>query len=130
MNHKGSGLLGRVAQWVLIALGVIFTLMIFSGSDTGIDGGLWVTYFAFGIAAVSTLAFSLMGLNKKSFMGMGAFVVVLVVAYLISDGGVRPEWNISEGASKWIGAGLILMYVALFGAIIAIVYGEVTRLFK
>lgn len=130
MNHQGTGLIGRIAQWVLIALGVLFTLMIFSGSDIGIDGGLWVAYIAFSAAALSTILFSAKGMTKKSLMGIGAFVVLLLLAYLISDGSVQPGWNVTESTSKWIGAGLILMYVSLFGAIAAIVYGEITRIMK
>jgi hypothetical protein len=63
-------------------------------------------------------------------IGIGAFVALLVIAYTISDGSVRPEWNISEGTSKWIGAGLILFYVSMLGAIGAILYGEITRMLK
>lgn len=130
MNHQGSALIGRIAQWVLIALGVLFTIMIFSGSDFGIDGGLWVAYLALGAAAVSAIFFSAKSMTKKSLMGIGAFIVVLLLAYLISDGSVQPGWNVTESTSKWIGAGLILMYISLFGAIAAIVYGEITRILK
>jgi hypothetical protein len=130
MNSNGSAAIGRIAQWAIMVLGVLFTIMIFTGSETGIDGGLWVTYIAFGVAAVSTVVFSLRGLSKKSLIGIGAFVVLLGLAYALSDGSTQPEWRISESTSKWIGAGLILMYISLFGAIAAIIYGEVTRMLK
>jgi hypothetical protein len=130
MNHSGTALIGRVAQWALAALGIIFVVMIFSGNEAGIDGGLWVTYIAFGLSTLIAVVFSLTNLTKKSLLGIGLFVVLLAVAYGVSDSSVRPEWNISESASKWIGAGLILLYLSLFGAIAAILYGEITRLLK
>jgi hypothetical protein len=130
MNHQGSGLIGRIAQWTLALLGIVFTLMIYGGSDVGIDGGLWVTYIAFVLCSATALVFSLMGLNKKSLLGMGAFFGLVVVAYIISDGSVRPEWNVSESVSKWIGAGLIMLYVAMAGAVGAIVWGEISRMMK
>lgn len=130
MNHQGTNAIGRIAQWGIMVLGVLFTIMIFAGSETGIDGGLWITYIAFGAAALAAVGFSLTGLNRKSLIGIGASVALLLVAYLVSDGSDAVKYNISEGASKWIGAGLITLYIALFGAIGAIVYGEVTRLLK
>jgi|688.fasta_scaffold01186_4 preprotein translocase subunit Sec61beta len=129
MGHKTSPL-GRIAMWAIGLLGTLFVVMIFMGKDWGIDAGLYITYLAFGIATVATLGFSLTGLTKQSMIGIGAFVALLVIAYTISDGSVRPEWNISEGTSKWIGAGLILFYVSMLGAIGAILYGEITRMLK
>ncbi|MBK6341566.1 MAG: hypothetical protein IPF41_02975 [Flavobacteriales bacterium] len=130
MKHTATNSIGRIAQWALMGLGVLFTIMIFTGSDLGIDGGLWVTYIAMAVATVAAVGFSVTGLTRKSLIGIGAFVGLLLVAYLISDGSDAGKYNITEGASKWIGAGLITMYVALIGAIGAIVYGEVTRMLK
>ena len=128
--HKSSNLIGRIAQWTLMGLGVLFTIMIFSGSEAGINGGLWITYVAFGVAALTALVFSFRGLTKKSLIAIGAFVAIFLLAYLLDGGTVQPEWNITEGTSKWIGAGLILFYLALFAAVGAIVYGEVNRMLK
>ncbi|HRD51991.1 MAG TPA: hypothetical protein PKY96_05010 [Flavobacteriales bacterium] len=130
MKHTSTNSIGRIAQWALMGLGVLFTIMIFTGSELGIDGGLWITYIAMAIATVAAIGFSVTGLTRKSLIGIGAFVGLLLIAYLISDGSDAAKYNLSEGASKWVGAGLITMYVALFGAIGAIVYGEVTRMFK
>lgn len=130
MNHQGTGMIGRIAQWSLAILGIIFVVMIYTGNDTGIDGGLWVTYIAFGLCAIAAVVFSFMGLDRKSLIGMGAFLVVLALAYFTSSDQVMPGWNISGSTSKWIGAGLTMMYLAMAGAIGAIVYGEITRLMK
>lgn len=130
MNQAGSGLIGRVVQYAIAILGIIFFVMIFSGNMVGIDGGLYVTYAAFFLSAGVLLVFSLLGLNKRSFIMMGVFIVLIAVSYALSDGSVRPEWEISESVSKWIGAGLIMLIIAMVGAVGAILYGEVTRLFK
>lgn len=123
-------MIGRIVMWTLAILGIIFTVMIFTGNETGIDGGLWITYLAFGLCALSVLVFSLLGLSKKSIISTGAFVGLVVLAYLLSDGSVQPGWNISETSSKWIGAGLIMMYVAMAGAVGAILFGEISRMLK
>ncbi len=113
----------------MAVLGIIFTVMIFSGSETGIDGGLWITYIAFGLSAATAVIFSFTALSKKSLIGIGGFLGLLVVAYVLADGSVQPGWNISEGISSF-GTGLILFYVAMAGAIGAILYGEITRMLK
>lgn len=130
MNHQGTGLIGRIAQYAIAVLGIIFFIMIVSGNTAGIDGGLYVTYIAFFISAGIALVFSLMGLTKKSLIGIGAFVVVFALAYAMSDGSVQPEWNISESTSKLISTGLHMLMIATLGAVGAIVFGEVTRMLK
>ena len=47
--HKRSGLLGNIAMWAITGLGAVFFIMIMSGSEAGIDGGLYLTYIAFGL---------------------------------------------------------------------------------
>lgn len=127
--HKSSPI-GRIAMWIIGALGVLFTLLIYTGSDFGIDGGLWISYIAFGAAALAAMGFALIGIDKKSLIGIGGVLAITLIAYFISDGSTQPEWNISEGTSKWIGAGLILTYLAMIGAVGAIAVGEVRRMLK
>lgn len=130
MNHSGSGLIGRIVQYAVALLGIVFFIMIYTGNTAGIDGGLYVTYAAFILSAGIVVVFSLLGLNKKSLLGIGLFVVLVAVSYGLADGSVRPEWGISESTSKWIGAGIIMLIIAMVGAVGAIIYGEVTRLLK
>lgn len=130
MNHNGTALIGRIAMWAVMALGTIFTVMIWMGNDAGISGGLMVTYVAMGVATAVTLIFALMGLNKKSLIGIGAFAVVLLGAYLLADGATKPEWNMTESTSKWIGAGISMAFLGIIGAVGTILFGEVTRIFK
>jgi hypothetical protein len=129
MNHNSFSI-GRIAMWVIGALGILFTLLIFTGSDFGISAGLWVAYLAVGLATLATLGFALMGVDKKTLIGIGGVVALTAIAYLISDGSTRPGWNVSEGTSKWIGAGLIITYLAVIGAVGAIAVGEVRRMLK
>ncbi|MBK9146761.1 MAG: hypothetical protein IPM12_02950 [Flavobacteriales bacterium] len=109
---------------------MLFIIMIWTGSDAGISGGLWVTYIAFVIATLITLVFAAFGVNRKSMIGIGIFAVVMLIAYLIADGSTRPEWNITESTSKLIGAGIGMAVVGVVAAIGTILYGEVTRMLK
>jgi hypothetical protein len=130
MNHQGSGLIGRIAMWAVMILGTLFTIMIWLGKDFGISAGLMLTYVAMGVATAVTLIFALFGLNRKSLIGIGAFAVVVAIAYVVADGATKPEWNIASSTSKWIGAGIGMALLGIAGAVATILYGEVTRMFK
>jgi hypothetical protein len=123
-------LIGRIAQYAVALLGIVFFIMIYADNEAGITGGLWVTIVAIAISAGLVLIFGLLGLNKKSLMGLGAFAVVFGIAYALADGTVQPEWDVTESTARWIGAGITMFMIAFFGAIGAIAVGEVMRLFK
>ncbi len=135
MNHQGS-LIGKIALWAIAVLGIIFFIMIYSGSETGIDGGLWITYIAFFAAAGMAVVFAIMQMisagksSLPTLIGVGGFLLLLAISYAMADGDVRPEWNITTSTSKWIGAGITMTMIAAGAAIIAIIYGEITRMLK
>jgi hypothetical protein len=135
MGHSGS-LIGRIALWLVAALGILFIILIYTGSETGIDGGLWIAYIAFFLCAGMAVIFGIIHLvtaGKKavpSLIGLAAFAVLIGISYAIADGSVRPNWDITTNASKWIGAGITMTLLATAIAVLAILYGEVTRMLK
>ena len=135
MNHQGS-LIGKIALWIIAALGIIFFLMIYSGNETGIDGGLFLTYAAFILGAGMVLLFAVLQIFTAgrralpTLIGIGAFLVLLAISYALASGDVRPEWNITSSTSKWIGAGITMTGIAAAAAVLAILYGEISRMFK
>ncbi|MCB9170362.1 MAG: hypothetical protein H6597_02770 [Flavobacteriales bacterium] len=139
MNDKMSGLIGRVAQWALGLLGILFVIMIYLGKTSGIDGGLYITYAAFFLCAGLAVLFALYSLvtsGKRALptlIGVGVFLVLLAIAYAMSSDAVLPEWGkmgVTAGESKWIGAGLGVLYIMMGGTVLAILAGEVSRFFK
>ncbi|MEI2419132.1 hypothetical protein V6O07_02575, partial [Arthrospira platensis SPKY2] len=70
-------------------LGILFFIMIYADNEAGITGGLWVTYIAFAISAGVAIIFAILGLNKKSLIGFGAFAIVFALAYALADGSVQ-----------------------------------------
>jgi hypothetical protein len=108
-------------------------------SCAAISWGLYICYIIFGIAVISALGLALINTIKnpgtlvKSGIGIGVLVVVLVISYALSDSEVSAIAKaLGEGPSsvKWIGAGLIMFYIALFAAIIGLVYNEISKAFK
>jgi hypothetical protein len=133
--HKGSALFGNIALWGIAILGVVFFVMIMSGKDAGIDAGLYLTYAAFGLGIVLALASGVMSLFsggniKDTLLPIGAFVALFAISYLLADGSVKPQWNLSPGASKMISAGLNMTGLAVLVAVGAALYGAVKKLIK
>ncbi len=135
MGHTGN-LIGRIALWLVAALGILFFIMIYTGSETGIDGGLTLAYVAFALCAGMAVIFGVIHViaaGKKalsSLIGLAAFGVLVAISYALADGTVRPSWDVTPEASRWIGAGIIATLLALGAAIVAIVFGEIARMLK
>lgn len=139
MSDKMSQLISRVLLFGIAGLGILSVIMIFSGSDAGIDLGLRLTYIAFGLAVVMALGFGIWSLvthGKQSLpaiAGTGAFVLLAIIAYSISGSEVLPGWEVmgvTPTTSKLVGGGIITLYVLLAVTVGAILWSEVSRFFK
>jgi hypothetical protein len=133
--HKGSALFGNIALWGISVLGVVFFVMIMSGKDSGIDAGLYLTYAAFALGIVLALASGVMSLFsggniKDSLLPIGAFLALFAISYVLADGSVKPEWNISASTSKLISAGLNMTALAIVVAVGVALFGAVKKLIK
>lgn len=105
-----------------------------------VDILLYLAYALVGVATLATVVFPLLytvrniGDAKKSLLGVGALVVVLVLVYVLSSGefyfkGIE-KFEMTESDIKMVSAGLNSFYVLLVLAIIATVYSEVSSVFK
>jgi hypothetical protein len=104
-----------------------------------ISWGLYLSYAIFAVAVVSALGLALLNMIKnpssliKAGIGIGVLIVLLLVSYALSDSEVSTiAKGLGEGPNsvRWIGAGLIMFYLALFAAVIGLVYSEVSKAFK
>ena len=131
--HKRSGLLGNIAMWAITGLGAVFFIMIMSGSEAGIDGGLYLTYIAFGLGILLAVLSGVIsvftgGHLKGALIPIGAFLAVFAIAYVMADGTVKPTWDLTESGSKLISAGLTMTGIAMVVAVGAAVFGWVKKL--
>jgi uncharacterized membrane protein len=104
-----------------------------------LDIGFYIFYILLFIAVASAIFFPILNAIKqpamlgKSAIGLGAIVVLFVVSYALSGSEVNLKSaaaGISEGISKLIGAGLIMFYITLFLAILALIYSEINKALK
>ncbi|WP_232301640.1 hypothetical protein [Formosa algae] len=113
--------------------------MIITGNDSMVDNMLYVTYLVLAIILALVLVFVIKGLFegniKKTLLSVGAFVVVLFIAYAMSSGtdlDLTPFLNkgmdVTESTSKYVGAGLYAFYALAIIAIGSMVYANIKKL--
>ena len=101
-----------------------------------IDFGLWLTFALIIFAGAAALFFSVLNMFTSpkqakgvvySLFGIG---LVVLISFLIADGNVVGNTNISAKTAKKVGAGLIALYLLMLGAVGTIVGSEIAKLFK
>jgi len=106
-----------------------------------INVGLYLTYLMIAGAAIAAIAFPVIFLAKNpakaksALMGIGALLVITIVSYIIASGEVMnfpgaEKFGMTEASTKRVGMGLIVFYILSFGAIGAVLYAELGKLFK
>lgn len=105
-----------------------------------VDAGLYIAYALIAIAALASFVFPLLYVArniadaKKSLLAVGVLFVVLLVTYVLSSGefyfsGIE-KFDMTESGIKLVSAGLNSFYVLLVISIVAVVYSEVSSVFK
>lgn len=98
---------------------------------------LIVAYIIFAIIVLLVLVFVIKGLFsgniKKTLMSVGAFLLIIVVSYLLTSG---TEMTMTDGevysanTTHWVGAGLVTFYILAATAILLMVFSGVKKLIK
>ncbi len=110
-------------------------------SDLLIDICLYVTYAMFGVALVSLIYFSLkqfisnFGQSKTALYGIGAMIVLFVLAYVLSSGtdlsqALLEKTKTTVDTSRMVGAGLIYTYLLFGGLVVTLLTVEIMKPFK
>jgi hypothetical protein len=145
MEPKISKLAKIVSAFVMI-IGAILTLILFYEGDAAIveapektNSLFFVSYIAFFTAIGAVLLSSIGGLLKspgalkRSLIGVGALVVIFILAYVISSGADYANYakfEITEETSKWVSTGLNMFYITGLLAIVSLVWSSFGRIVK
>jgi len=130
-------------------LSIIFLVMIIGAGDEAIKAGesastvntfMYIAYIIFFITVALVVLFTLKGLFtntaslKSTLLGAGAFLAVLVVAYLFSGGDTREYFYngimATEGESQMVGAGLTAFYILMVTSVLVMLLSGVKKLFN
>jgi predicted cobalt transporter CbtA len=97
-----------------------------------VDIGLFASYLLIALCALAAIGIPLVQSMDnpktliKSGVGVALLVIVFLISYAFSDGTATAE--VTAGAAKMVGAALVTTYVFFFGAILGIVYTEVSKI--
>ncbi len=128
---------------LLIAIAAIMLIVLYmaepgSESEGGISGtlvnyGLFLTVVT-AIIGVFSAGFSIF-INptgvKNVLIGLGAFVVIIGLSYVLADGSDFEKYKeVTEDTSKMVSMGLNMFYITSLLALLSVVYSAVARIFK
>lgn len=143
--------LHKILKYVSIALGVIGLILlgrILAEDADAIEASadlqnsllapiMYLSYFVLLVVLVLVAIFVIKGLFKgnikNTLIAVGAFIAVIVIAYLVTDGSqmtLKDGDILSASASHWISAGLVTFYIFAGIAILAMVISGVKKLTK
>ncbi|MCY2685693.1 hypothetical protein [Salinimicrobium sp. TH3] len=143
--------LHKILKYIALVIGVIGLILwgrVLMAGDDAIENSadvqasvvtpfLYVAYLVFAIIVLLVLFYVIKGLFsgdiKRTLIAVGAFILVVAIAYLLTDG---TETQLSDGtmlsanANHWVGAGLVTFYMLAGIAILLMVVSGIRKLIK
>ena len=101
-----------------------------------VNAGLIIAYILIGLCALTAILMPLLqaannpGSLRKIGISFGGILVVFLICYFAAGDDTLGVKNITTGDSKKVGAGIIMFYVLLAGAIGSIIFTEFSKLSK
>lgn len=140
----------KIVAAAISLVGIISLVRIISKGDDAIDAAAlagdtaivepmaWAAYIMLGLVLAFVIFFVLKNLFtntgglKNTLIGIGAFLVVLIIAYLVS-GGDTMQYKLQDGVatdgqSTMVGAGLVAFYLLLAVAAAAMIMSGVKKI--
>ena len=141
----------KILKYLALVIGVIGLILlgrIIMAGDDAIEASaaqqsslvtpfIWLAYLVMAIIILLVLFFVIKGLFKgnikNTLISVGAFVLIVVIAYLVTDGSeiVMKDGDVlSASGSHWVSAGLVVFYILAAIAVGAMVLSGIRKLVK
>lgn len=123
----------RIVALLLAVAGIVALAMVLINGN-GLDAQLYIAYITLALTLFIVLVYVLKetfsGNLKKTLMSIGAFLLVVIIAYVMSEG-VETEMRdgelLSASGSKWVGTGLNTFYILAVVAIGSMIYSGIKK---
>ncbi len=96
-----------------------------------------ISYIVLAVCVFLVVIFVLKGLAggnaKNTLIGLGAFLIVIAISYLLASGEETPMRDgkiLSANGARWVSAGLNAFYILAIGAIVTMLGGGLKKLIK
>jgi len=130
----------RILTAILSILGILFGVLIMSGSEGQIDNMLYLTYIVFLTIVVFVAVFTLKNTFsnphtlKRTLTSLGLFALVALICYFGLSNGVETPLRdgevLSANGSKLVGAGLYMFYALVLIAVGTMMFFGIKRMTK
>jgi MFS family permease len=146
---KTFNLIAKALMVVVMAIGVVFTLLILSKGDDAVGDSLLNPYFriTYVIAAFTVglvVLFAIAGLFQDTKRAIKAIIVLIIMAILVgisfglASGNIEgdiitsffEDGKITESGVKWVDAGIMMTYITGGLAVIVTIFAGVSGVFK
>jgi len=136
-------LISKIVSIIISLVGIIFLITVLSADER--EGGLiepfiYLSYITLGISVMIVLLYTIVNLAskqgkdlKQTFIGFGAFIVILVLSYVMADGTavtLKGGEVVTETASRLVSTGLYAFYILAALAIVLMVVSGFNRIKK
>jgi len=137
----------KIVAAVLSLIGIVSLVRIIAAGDEALKTGgedalfepmAWIGYIILGLTVLFVVIFVLQNLFtnasglKNTLIGVGAFLAVLLIAYLVSGGDTMAYKNgdyiATAGQSTMVGAGLVAFYILLAVAAVTMILSGVKKI--
>ena len=119
---------------LLLAVGGIISLAMVLLNGQGLDAQIYIAYVTLALTVFIVLIYVFKGIFggdiKKTLMSIGAFLLVVVISYVLAEGvetEMRDGEMLSESGSKWVGTGLYTFYILAIVAIGSMIYSGIKK---
>ncbi len=141
----------KILKYLAIVIGVLGLILlgriIMAGDDAIVSSSatqqsvvtpfLWLSYIVMAVVLVLIIFFVIKGLFKgnikNTLISVGAFLLIVVIAYLVTDGTqktLRDGEILSANTDHWVGTGLVTFYILAAIAVGAMVLSGIRKLIK
>lgn len=141
--------LHKILKYIALVIGVVGLILwgrVLLTGDDAIENSasvqasvvtpfLYLAYIVFAIIVLLVLFYVIKGLFsgdiKRTLISVGAFILVIAIAYVLTDG---TERTLSDGtmlsatADHWVGAGLVTFYILAGAAVLLMLLSGVRKL--
>jgi hypothetical protein len=123
----------KIVALLLAVAGIVSLVMVLLNGG-GLDAQLYIAYITLALTLFIVLVYVLKetfsGNLKKTLMSVGAFLLVVIIAYVMSEGvetEMRDGEMLSASGSKWVGTGLNTFYILALVAIGSMIYSGIKK---
>ena len=105
-------------------------------NESLIDIAIIVTYVLLGVATISAIVFPLLNMIKNikkaktTIIGLLIFAIIMFVGYSLSTDEVYQGFNVTPFQSQLIGGSILATIMLALLAVAAIIYTEISKLFR